>query len=81
MLDPKSETRAQVERVRAGLKSRSETIAQEGWDAEDIDAEIAADNSRADRLGLVFDSDPRKTTLQGQEQGLEQPGAAPSAAV
>mgnify|MGYP001190839970 FL=1 len=29
------------------------------WDAEDIDREIAADNQRADALGLVFDSDPR----------------------
>ena len=26
---------------------------------EDVDREIAADNTRADELGLVFDSDPR----------------------
>jgi len=40
--------------------SRSEAISAFGYDAEDVDAEIAADNRRADGLGLVFDSDPRK---------------------
>ena len=44
---------------RAGLLSRSEAISAFGYDAEDIDREIAADNQRADELGLVFDSDPR----------------------
>ena len=45
--------------IRAGLLSRSEAISAFGYDAEDIDREIAADNARADELGLVFDSDPR----------------------
>jgi capsid protein len=45
--------------IRAGLLSRSEAISAFGYDAEDIDREIAADNQRADELGLVFDSDPR----------------------
>jgi len=35
-------------------------ISSFGYDAEDIDREIAADNARADALGLVFDSDPRQ---------------------
>ena len=30
-----------------------------GYDAEDVDRDIAAYNARADELGLVFDSDPR----------------------
>jgi capsid protein len=47
---------------------RSEWIARTGWDAEQIEGEIAADNRRADGLGLVLDTDPRKTTLQGMEQ-------------
>ena len=68
MLDPRMETAATISRVRAGLCSRKEAVAQTGWRVEDIDAEIAADNARADKLGLVLDSDPRKTTLQGQEQ-------------
>ena len=44
---------------RAGLTSRLEAISSFGYDAEDIDREIAADNARADALGLVFHSDPR----------------------
>ena len=45
--------------MRAGLLSRSEAISSFGYDAEDVDREIATDNQRADALGLVFDSDPR----------------------
>ena len=68
-LDPKAEMLAVVHRVRAGFMSRSEAVALTGLDAEELDAQIATDNARADRLGLVLDSDPRKTTVQGQEQG------------
>jgi lambda family phage portal protein len=68
MLDARHETLATVEQIRAGLISRSEAVSTLGWNAEDIDAEIAADNARADTLGLVLDSDPRRTTVQGQEQ-------------
>ena len=31
----------------------------------DVDREIAADNQRADDLGLIFDSDPRRTSKDG----------------
>jgi len=50
---------AMLTAIRAGLLSRSQAISAFGYDAEDIDREIAADNQRADALGLVFDSDPR----------------------
>lgn len=58
-VDPKKEFDALVTAIRAGLLSRSEAISAFGYDAEDIDREIAADNQRADELGLKFDSDPR----------------------
>lgn len=58
-VDPKKEFDAMLTAIRAGLVSRSEAISAFGYDAEDIDREIAADNARADRLGLVLDSDPR----------------------
>lgn len=58
-VDPQKEFNAMVTAIRAGLLSRSEAISSFGYDAEDIDREIAADNARADALGLVFDSDPR----------------------
>ena len=59
-------------KIRAGLTSRAEAVAKTGWRVEDIDAEIAADNARADQLGLVLDSDPRKVTLQGNAQTFPQ---------
>ncbi|WP_211210627.1 phage portal protein [Hahella ganghwensis] len=59
-VDPKKEFDAMLTAIRAGLLSRSEAISAFGYDAEDIDREIAADNLRADELGLVFDSDPRQ---------------------
>lgn len=68
MLDPGAEVRAKVGEIRNGLTSRSEAVAKRGWRVEEIDAEIAADNERADRLNLVLDCDPRKITQQGQEQ-------------
>lgn len=58
-VDPKKEFSAMLTAIRAGLLSRSEAISAFGYDAEDIDQEIAADNQRADALGLRFDSDPR----------------------
>ena len=45
--------------VRAGFTSRSEVALRQGYDAELIDAENAADIARADALGLAYDSDPR----------------------
>ncbi|MBL8231032.1 MAG: phage portal protein [Bryobacterales bacterium] len=68
MLDPAAETRNLVAQVRAGFLSRAEVVSRTGWDVEDIDAEIASDNARADRLGLVLDSDPRRVSQQGQAQ-------------
>ena len=47
------------EAIRAGLTSRAAAVAETGEDVELIDAQIAADNARADRLGLNLDSDGR----------------------
>ena len=79
MLDAAAEVKAVVERVRAGFMSRSEAITQTSMDAEQLEAEIAAENRRADALGLVFDSDPRRTTAQGQEQPTAVDDAPPPA--
>ncbi|MBU6956086.1 phage portal protein [Hahella sp. HN01] len=69
-VDPKKEFDALIVAIRAGLLSRSEAISAFGYDAETIDREIAADNARADELGLAFDSDPRPSATA--------PDAAPS---
>ena len=72
MLDRRAEVLTDLLRVRAGFASRSEIIGRTGWRAEDVDLEIAADNARADALGLVFDSDARRRTQQGQDVPAEQ---------
>jgi len=54
--------------VRAGFISRSKVVLSNGEDPEQIDAELAEDNKRADGLGLVLDSDPRKTSNAGLTQ-------------
>jgi lambda family phage portal protein len=46
--------------IRAGLTSRQAAVAETGEDVEIIDAQIAADNARADKLGIVLTTDPRK---------------------
>ena len=60
--------------IRAGLMSRSEAISGNGYDAEDVDREIAADNARADALGLVFDSDARHDQAPVQAPSESQDG-------
>ena len=67
-VDPEKEFKAMLLAIRSGLMSRSEAVSAFGYDAEDVDREIAADNTRADGLGLVLDSDPRKVARTGVAQ-------------
>jgi lambda family phage portal protein len=67
-LDSRMEVQSLIQKIRGGLLSRSEAVAGTGIDPEALDREIAADNLRADTLGLIYDSDARKVTLQGLEQ-------------
>ena len=58
-LHPVQDVQARRMEVRAGFTSRSEVALRQGYDAELIDSENAADNARADGLGLSYDSDAR----------------------
>ena len=53
-VDPAKDVAATVEAINAGIKSRSQAVAEEGFDAETLDAEIAADRAREKALGLTF---------------------------
>ncbi|TGQ69906.1 phage portal protein [Mesorhizobium sp. M00.F.Ca.ET.186.01.1.1] len=77
MINPKEEVAGAVAEIRAGLSSRSEKQRQAGYDPGDLDAENAADNVRADDLGLIFDSDPRYRTAAGNAVTAATPGDAP----
>jgi lambda family phage portal protein len=53
-VDPLKDARAEIEQIEAGLKSRAQALSERGYDAEQVDAEIAADRARERRLGLAF---------------------------
>ena len=68
MIEPELEGRAYKQNVRSGLMTLSEALRERGYDPEAVFNEMAADNKRIDELGLVLDSDPRKTSQQGLAQ-------------
>jgi lambda family phage portal protein len=53
-VDPLKDRKAEIEAIDAGLKSRSDVIESEGYDAEEVDRRIAADHAREEELGLKF---------------------------
>ena len=57
-VDPLKDIRAEIVAMEAGLKSRTQAIAERGFDAAMVDAEIAADYRREDSLGLLFGREP-----------------------
>ena len=50
-VDPLKDRKAEIEAIEAGLKSRSDVIESEGYDAEEVDRRIAADHAREEDLG------------------------------
>lgn len=76
-IDPAKDQKAAKEAVRNGFKTRAQIAQELGNDPDELDAQIAADNARADALGLVLDTDPRKTGGSGQPASV---GGAPGPA-
>ncbi len=58
-IQPVQDIEAKKDAIRAGFSTRSAEVSEQGEDAESIDAQQAADNKRADDLGLKYDSDGR----------------------
>ncbi|MWP39392.1 phage portal protein [Rhodobacter sphaeroides] len=69
-VDPLKDIRAEIEEIGAGLKSRSQAIGERGYDAEEVDRQIAADRKREGRLGLDF-----RRSGQGSSAPAAQDGA------
>jgi len=67
-IHPVQDVQAQNLAVRSGFKSRSEVVSEQGYDGEQIDDEIAADNRRGDELNLQYDSDARQPTHTQSQQ-------------
>ena len=57
---PVQDVTATKDAIAAGLTSRTKATLRRGEDPSDIDAEQAADNARADALGLRYTSDGRQ---------------------
>ncbi len=66
-IDPLKDARAEIEQIEAGLKSRTQSVAERGYDAAEVDTEIAADRARELRLGLSF------SRAQSDPTGLNDP--------
>jgi lambda family phage portal protein len=63
-VDPLKDARAEIEQIGAGLKSRTQALAERGFDAEQVDAEIASDREREKRLGLSFATEVPPNAMQ-----------------
>ena len=68
-LHPVQDVQAQQKAIRIGLTSRSAAVSEQGEDSEEIDREQAADNERADELGLKYDSDGRNGSGSASNEG------------
>ena len=53
-VDPLKDVQAVARALERGLMSRTQAVAELGWDIEALDAEIAADRDREAALGLDF---------------------------
>lgn len=73
MIEPDKEGLAIARLIRSGVLTFSEAIRQRGYDPEEFFAELAADQKRLDDLGIILDSDARKTTQAGMMQMSTEP--------
>jgi lambda family phage portal protein len=68
-VDPLKDIQADVLAVRAGVMTLKEAIARQGYEPAQVLREIAETNAELDALGLILDSDPRRSTKTGQDSG------------
>ena len=67
-LDPQRETAAQVDRIKAGLATISETIREMGREPEEFFKEYKQDIDRLAKLGITIDSvNTAAATVQNEE--------------
>ena len=87
-VDPLKDANAEIAQIEAGLKSRTQAIAERGYDAEQVDAEIARERDRERRLGLDFrrpgspaqapgGGDPNSGDQTAQDQTAQDPNQDP----
>ena len=67
-VDPVKDAEAVLKDVRMGRKTWFEAVLENGYDPTTQLEQIALFNKLLDRFEIILDSDPRNTTLRGQEQ-------------
>lgn len=70
-VDPVKEITANKMAVRCGFKSRSQIVAESGRLAEDVDREIAEEQAREAKNGVVYDSNASATANSGAAQSTD----------
>lgn len=78
MIDPANEGLAYQRNIRTGIQTLSDAIRERGYDPKALLAEMAADNKKLDELGIVLDSDARKTTQAGNPVATTSSGGNPN---
>lgn len=79
-INPVQDIQAQVMEVRAGFASRSEKVAERGYDAVDVDEETQADREREEALDLIYDTNGNNVASSGVFQATPEEQAAAQAA-
>lgn len=74
-VDPLKDQLAEKMAIRSGLKARQDSVSEQGYDVEEVDRKQAADRDRAQKLGLVYDTDPGQTAGSGAAQASAQDNA------
>ena len=77
-VDPMKDASAEILQIEAGLKSRSQALSERGYDAEQVEREIAAERKRELALGLDFrrPGSPAQAPGQGNGQNSDTEGQA-----
>jgi len=70
-VDPAKDVQAELDAIAGGLMSRREAVTSRGVDIEALDAEIAADNERATRLGLTFTQNRKQEASHADPQSAD----------
>jgi lambda family phage portal protein len=77
-VDPVKDAEAVLKDVRMGRKSWFEAVLENGYDPTTQLEQIALFNKLLDKFEIILDSDPRNTTLRGQEQSAATEERTPS---
>lgn len=72
-VDPEKDVEAEIKAIRAGLMSQPDAIAARGDDWRSVQREQAEFLASANSLGLVYDTDPSRTTRNGQSNAQAAP--------